>query len=91
MRAIVTGATSGIGAAVVRRFARDRASIAMVGRNAAALDAAMAELTGTGADVRAIVADVTETDAPSRIVATAVQAFGGLDALVNAEIGRAHV
>jgi NAD(P)-dependent dehydrogenase (short-subunit alcohol dehydrogenase family) len=84
MRAIVTGATSGIGAAVVRRFARDRASIALVGRDAAALDAAAAELTTAGADARTVAADVTDADAPSRIVSAAVRAFGGLDALVNA-------
>jgi NAD(P)-dependent dehydrogenase (short-subunit alcohol dehydrogenase family) len=84
MRAIVTGATSGIGQAVARRFARDRASLTLVGRDTAALDAITAELADSGCKARAIVADVTVPDAPTRIVAGALDAFGGLDALVNA-------
>jgi NAD(P)-dependent dehydrogenase (short-subunit alcohol dehydrogenase family) len=84
MRAIVTGATSGIGQAVARRFAQDRASLTLVGRDTAALDAITAELADSGCKARAIVADVTVPDAPTRIVAGALDAFGGLDALVNA-------
>jgi NAD(P)-dependent dehydrogenase (short-subunit alcohol dehydrogenase family) len=84
MRVIVTGATSGIGRAAVRRFARETASIAIVGRDAKALDAVMDELDAAGSQARAVVADVTTADAPGRIVGAAVQAFGGLDALVNA-------
>jgi NAD(P)-dependent dehydrogenase (short-subunit alcohol dehydrogenase family) len=84
MRAIVTGATSGIGQAVARRFARESASLALVGRDTAVLDAITAELLDAGCKARGIVADVTASDAPSRIVGGAIEAFGGLDALVNA-------
>lgn len=84
MRALVTGATSGIGQAVARRFARDRASLTLVGRNTVALDAITAELGRNGCQTRAVVSDVVAADAPSRIVGAAVEAFGGLDALVNA-------
>jgi NAD(P)-dependent dehydrogenase (short-subunit alcohol dehydrogenase family) len=84
MRAIVTGATSGIGRAVARRFARDKASLTLVGRDTAALSAITAELNRDGCKSRAVVSDVTAADAPSRIVGGAVEAFGGLDALVNA-------
>jgi NAD(P)-dependent dehydrogenase (short-subunit alcohol dehydrogenase family) len=84
MRAIVTGATSGIGLAAVRRFARERASIALVGRDAATLKTTMDELAAAGCEVRAIVADVTDAEAPARIIGGTVQAFGGIDALVNA-------
>jgi NAD(P)-dependent dehydrogenase (short-subunit alcohol dehydrogenase family) len=84
MRVIVTGGTSGIGRAAVRRFARERASIVVIGREAAALDAIMDELVAAGCAARAIVADVSATDAPARIVGAAVSAFGGLDGLINA-------
>jgi NAD(P)-dependent dehydrogenase (short-subunit alcohol dehydrogenase family) len=84
MRALVTGATSGIGQAVARRFARDCASLTLVGRNTVALDAITAELGRNGCQTRAVVSDVAAADAPSRIVGAAVEAFGGLDALVNA-------
>jgi NAD(P)-dependent dehydrogenase (short-subunit alcohol dehydrogenase family) len=83
MRVIVTGATSGIGRAVVGRLARERSKLALVGRDAAALDAVRND-PAIGGDAHAIVADVTSADGPSRIVRTAVEALGGLDALVNA-------
>jgi NAD(P)-dependent dehydrogenase (short-subunit alcohol dehydrogenase family) len=83
MRAIVTGATSGIGQAVARRFSRAGAALALVGRDTAALDAITAELAAGGSRTLAIVSDVTAVDAPARIVGGAVEAFGGLDALVN--------
>jgi NAD(P)-dependent dehydrogenase (short-subunit alcohol dehydrogenase family) len=84
MRAIVTGATSGIGREVARRFSRDGAALALVGRDRAALDAITAEVGAAGGRALAVVSDVTAGDAPARIVAAALDAFGGLDALVNA-------
>jgi NAD(P)-dependent dehydrogenase (short-subunit alcohol dehydrogenase family) len=84
MRAIVTGATSGIGQAVARRFAREGASLALIGRDPGALDAITAEVVAQGCKARAVVSDVTDADAPTRIIGGAVDAFGGVDALVNA-------
>jgi NAD(P)-dependent dehydrogenase (short-subunit alcohol dehydrogenase family) len=84
MRAIVTGATSGIGRATARRLAREQGSITIVGRDASALDAVREELASAGCEACAVVADVTAADAPRRIVSATVDAFGGVDALVNA-------
>lgn len=84
MKAIVTGATSGIGRATTRRLARERASVTIVGRDASALDAVRDELAAAGCEARAVVADVTAADAPRRIVSETVDAFGGVDTLVNA-------
>jgi NAD(P)-dependent dehydrogenase (short-subunit alcohol dehydrogenase family) len=81
---IVTGASSGIGRATAIRFAQEGADLVLVGRNQAALVELQQEIAT--ADCRAVVcaADVTTADAPAQIVAAAVDAFGGLDVLVNA-------
>ena len=78
---IVTGATSGIGRAAALKFASQQASLVLVGRNAEALDALVGELGGRAV---ACPADVTADDTPARVVATAVETFGGIDVLVNA-------
>lgn len=77
--ALVTGASSGIGQAVARRFASAGATVALVGRNAEALRDAAAELGGS-----AHVADLLQAEAPGLAVAEAVAAHGRLDVLVNA-------
>ena len=82
--AIVTGATSGIGRATALRLARDGFQLLAVGRNDAALAAVCAEITAAGSQATPLAADVTATDAPAAIVAAARQAFGRIDALVNA-------
>jgi NAD(P)-dependent dehydrogenase (short-subunit alcohol dehydrogenase family) len=84
MRTIVTGATSGIGRAVVRRFAAVRAPLLLAGRDAEALKVIAAEVAGAAGDVRTVAVDVTADGAPSLIVGAALEAFGGVDALVNA-------
>jgi NAD(P)-dependent dehydrogenase (short-subunit alcohol dehydrogenase family) len=82
--AIVTGATSGIGRATARRFARDGYAVVAVGRSAEALQAVTGEVEAAGGRAQGVAADVTAADSPARIVARAVEAFGGIDALVNA-------
>jgi NAD(P)-dependent dehydrogenase (short-subunit alcohol dehydrogenase family) len=84
MRTIVTGATSGIGRAVVRRFADAGAPVLLVGRDSKALSVIAAEVAGAAGDVRSVAVDVTARGAPSQILGAALEAFGGLDALVNA-------
>ena len=81
---IVTDASSGIGRATALRFADEGADIIVVGRHATALDRVIGDATARGGRARAIVADVTATDAPDRIVRDALDAFGGIDVLVNA-------
>ena len=74
---LVTGAGSGIGAAVARRLTAAGAQVAICGRRAASLRAVAAE---TGA--LDIVCDVCDADAVARLVESVADAFGRLDGLV---------
>ena len=82
--AIVTGASSGIGRAVARRFAGSGAAVLAVGRDGQALQEVVGEVESAGGAAAACVADVTAEDAPARIVDAALGRFGGLTTLVNA-------
>jgi NAD(P)-dependent dehydrogenase (short-subunit alcohol dehydrogenase family) len=81
---VVTGATSGIGRSSAEAFAREAASLVVVGRNESALADTVALVTRAGGRAIACRADVTTDDAPQQIVDRAVSAFGGVDVLVNA-------
>ena len=78
---IVTGATSGIGRAAAEAFARNGAAVVVTGRDERALADIVASIGGRAV---ACAADVTADAAPQRIVDTALEAFGGIDVLVNA-------
>jgi NAD(P)-dependent dehydrogenase (short-subunit alcohol dehydrogenase family) len=82
--AIVTGATSGIGRAAAVRFAREGWGVLAVARDVRALDALSQTLGADGGHCVPFAADVTDPENAPRIVDTAVKAFGGLHALVNA-------
>jgi NAD(P)-dependent dehydrogenase (short-subunit alcohol dehydrogenase family) len=77
IRSLVTGGTSGIGAAVVDRLARDGARVVFTGRDAER-GRAVAERTGSVF----VQADATSEDDVNRSVDEAVDHLGGLDALV---------
>ncbi len=82
--AIVTGATSGIGRATAMRLAQEGLAVVAVGRNAGALAEIEAAIVQAGGACAQVQADVVTDEAPGHIVSAAVQAFGGVDALVNA-------
>ena len=77
---IVTGAGTGIGAATARRLGRLGWSVVLVGRRRALVEAVAAEIGGNGL---ALADDLADPAAPKRIVAAAIERFGGIDALVN--------
>ena len=74
---LVTGGGTGIGAAVARRLAATGHAVVVSGRRREPLEAVAAEIGGL-----AVVADVGAEPDAGRAVAAAVDAFGGLDALV---------
>lgn len=82
-RVIVTGASSGLGAHVVRHLAWQGADVFAAARRVDRLTALAAELTGCPGRVVVFRADVTVDVEVRAMVDAAVAAFGGIDVLVN--------
>jgi NAD(P)-dependent dehydrogenase (short-subunit alcohol dehydrogenase family) len=82
--AIVTGGSRGIGLAVGKALAAEGADVALVARNASALESAAAGIASQGGGAaKGFVCDTTDDAAVKRMVADAVAAFGRVDILVN--------
>ncbi|MFJ7272324.1 SDR family NAD(P)-dependent oxidoreductase [Streptomyces sp. NPDC099050] len=85
---LITGASSGIGAAAAFVFAREGASVVLAARREERLTALTAELNGKGFRASSVVCDVTRAEDVRRAVAHATERFGGFDgAFNNAGIG----
>lgn len=67
---LITGATSGIGEACARRFARGGYRLVLTGRNEEKLKALREELETTGTEVRSLVFDVREREAATAAMAS---------------------
>jgi NAD(P)-dependent dehydrogenase (short-subunit alcohol dehydrogenase family) len=81
---IVTGASSGIGRAAALRFGRSAGAVLLVGRDLQALTKVAHEIEAAGGSPSVCTADITDPDAPARVVAEALDRLGGLTTLVNA-------
>lgn len=82
--ALVTGGSRGIGAAIVRRLARDGFAVAInYASDAAAAEALVAELKADGARAMAVCADVAQADQVSAMFTSIEQTLGRIDILVN--------
>lgn len=82
--AIVQGGSRGIGAAIVKRLAREGAAVAFTyASSAARADALVAEVTANGGKCLAICADSADVAALQQAVRQAAEHFGKLDILVN--------
>lgn len=82
--ALVTGATSGIGAAVSRTLAAAGAAVVVVGRDQTKAMACVEEIVGQGGKAHYVVGDVTNSAFADEAVTFAVDRFERLDTLVNA-------
>jgi short-subunit dehydrogenase len=78
-RALVTGASRGIGAAIARSLDRDGARVALVARDLAGLEAVAAGLR----DAVVIPADLADPAAPGAVASAALERLGGVEILVN--------
>lgn len=81
--AIVTGASSGIGHATARLFASAGARIVVSARRQDELDALVDAIARDGGTAVAVVGDVCDERVAQRLVATALERFGGLDIAFN--------
>jgi NAD(P)-dependent dehydrogenase (short-subunit alcohol dehydrogenase family) len=82
--AIVTGATSGIGRATARLFAKNGAKVVAIGRNETDLGHLRDEFRDDAGEIRPHLADVTEFSQVDRFVSETIDNYGRLDILVNA-------
>ncbi|QHQ34486.1 SDR family oxidoreductase [Algicella marina] len=80
---IVTGASSGIGAAAARLFAAEGAAVVLGARRAERLEALSTEIVADGGRAVWVAGDVREADVAVALVARAEAAFGGLDGAFN--------
>ena len=80
---IVTGAGRGIGRGEALECARQSAAVVVAEFDEAAGQAVADEIGQSGGSAVAVAGDVADTAVADRLVATAVERFGGLDALVN--------
>jgi NAD(P)-dependent dehydrogenase (short-subunit alcohol dehydrogenase family) len=80
---IVTGAGSGIGRAAAVAFGARGAGVVVADLNADGAAKTVEEITGAGGAAVAVTGDLSEQSVVDRVVATAVERFGGVDVLVN--------
>ena len=80
---VITGASSGLGAATARYLAARGATVVLGARRRARIDALADELKHTGAKALAITTDVTDREQVKALVDAAVREFGRVDVMLN--------
>src|ERR1039457_4776834 len=80
--ALVTGASSGIGAALARELAKHGAKLILTARRLDRLEKLAAELTAKGTEVRIVTADLNDPAAPQKIY-DATEGLEGADLTVD--------
>jgi NAD(P)-dependent dehydrogenase (short-subunit alcohol dehydrogenase family) len=82
-RALVTGASRGIGRGIAVAYAAAGADVAILARNADLLSEVAGEISAMGRSCHVVVADILDGDSTRSAVSGAIQSLGGLDILVN--------
>ena len=80
---LLTGASGGIGRAIARLLAHRGFNLALVGRHKSALEGLRAELLGTGVEVVALAADLTDRDQRRNLPIRVMSRVGDIDVLIN--------
>ncbi|MCL2873228.1 MAG: SDR family NAD(P)-dependent oxidoreductase, partial [Betaproteobacteria bacterium] len=80
---VITGASSGLGEAAARHLAAQGAKVVLGARRQSRLDALVNDITRAGGQALAVPTDVTRRADVQRLVDTAVQHFGRIDAIIN--------
>lgn len=83
---VVTGASTGVGRAVARAAGKRGASVVCAARNAEALDGAVREIEGYGAEPLAVPFDAASQDDCNVVVERAVDRFGHIDSFVRSHV-----
>jgi NAD(P)-dependent dehydrogenase (short-subunit alcohol dehydrogenase family) len=81
--ALITGGTSGIGAATARVFAREGAKVAITGRRRELGEAVATQIKLSGGEARFIAADVTQVEDCRRSIDETIASYGRIDILFN--------
>ena len=82
-RALVTGSSSGIGAAIARILAAEGASVAVHGRNRERCEAVAAQIRGDGGTAVVVTGDLAAEAGAAAVAEGALAGLGGVDILVN--------
>jgi 3-oxoacyl-[acyl-carrier protein] reductase len=82
-RVVVTGAGSGFGEAIARRFANEGARVLAADINLEGAERVVGDIEGSGGVAEAIAVNVAEEDQVIAMVERATASFGGIDVLVN--------
>src|SRR5579863_8640066 len=80
---MITGASRGLGRSLALAASREGASLALCARGGEALEAVAEECRGEGAEVIAVLADMSDARDIERFAATALERFGGIEVLIN--------
>jgi NAD(P)-dependent dehydrogenase (short-subunit alcohol dehydrogenase family) len=80
---VVSGVGPGLGRQAARALAAHGATLVLGARRQSSLDEVLAEVEGLGARAIAIPTNITDPDQCARLMAGAIEAFGGIDVLVN--------
>jgi NAD(P)-dependent dehydrogenase (short-subunit alcohol dehydrogenase family) len=80
---LISGGSRGLGLGLAREYARHGAKLALVARDAAALERACEELHGSGAEAIGVPCDVSDEEQVRAMIERVAAAFGRIDVLVN--------
>ncbi|HMQ94523.1 SDR family oxidoreductase, partial [Amaricoccus sp.] len=80
---VITGASSGMGAAAARHLAEKGANVVLGARRAERIEVLAEEIRAAGGKATAVVTDVTKRSDVQTLVDTAVETYGRIDVLIN--------